>query len=113
MGGTNYEIPDELLGFMGFRKIPLDLEKNFNFKIAAFQESKRNEAKKIFEDLRTGDPVEDPNKIIRQYFEANKSFYEDMSKLRRVYDAVKTLGMRDGTIEELFLKEVKDLYMVT
>ena len=104
MSGTNYEIPDELLGFMGFRKVPLDLEKNFNFKIAAFQESKRNEAKKIFEDLRTGDPVEDPNKIIRQYFEANKSFYEDMSKLRRVYDAVKTLGMRDGTIEELFLK---------
>ena len=67
MGGTNYEIPDELLGFMGFRKIPLDLERNFNFKIADFQESKRNEAKKIFEDLRTGDPVEDPNKIIRQY----------------------------------------------
>ena len=104
MGGTNYEIPDELLGFMGFRKIPLDLERNFNFKIADFQESKRNEARKIFEDLRTGDPIEDPNKIIRQYFEANKSFYEDMSKLRRAYDAVKTLGMRDSTIEELFLK---------
>ena len=28
--------------------------------------------------------------------------YEDMSKLRRVYDAVKTLGMRDDTIEKIF-----------
>ena len=100
--GVNYEIPDELLGFVGFRKIPLDLERNFDFKVAEFNESKRNEAKKIFEELRTGDPITDKNQIIRQYFEANKSFYEDYSKLRRVYDAVKTLGMRDDKIEEIF-----------
>ena len=95
-------MPDELLGFLGFRKVPLQLEQNLNFKIQDFQESKRNEAKKIFEGLRTGDPVTDPNAVIRQYFEANKSFYEDMSKLRRVYDAVKTLGMRDDIIEKIF-----------
>jgi hypothetical protein len=100
--GVNYEISDELLGFIGFRKVPLDIERNLNFKIAAFQESKRNEARKIFENLRTGDPVTDPNAVIRQYFEANKSFYEDMSKLRRVYDAVKTLGMRDKEIAKEF-----------
>jgi len=100
--GVNYEIPDELLGFVGFRKVPLDLEKNLNFKIQDFQESKRNEGRKIFEGLRTGDPVTDPNLLIRQYFEANKSFYEDMSKLRRSYDAVKTLGMRDDKIEDIF-----------
>jgi hypothetical protein len=100
--GINYEVPDELLGFVGFRKVPLDLERNFDFKIAEFNQSKRGEAKKIFEDLRTGDPVTDKNQIIRQYFEANKSFYEDYSKLRRVYDAVKTLGMRDDNIENIF-----------
>ena len=82
--------------------MPLDIKQNLNFKIAEFQEQKRNEAKKIFEGLRTGDPVTDPNAIIRQYFEANKSFYEDMSKLRRVYDAVKTLGMRDKDIAKEF-----------
>tara|TARA_R100001509_G_scaffold145788_2_gene102515 strand:+ start:368 stop:4702 length:4335 start_codon:yes stop_codon:yes gene_type:complete len=102
--GVNYEVPDELLGFLGFRKVPLDIESNLNFKITDFQESQRNESKKIFEGLRTGDPVEDPNAVIRQYFNANKSYYEDMSKLRRVYDAVKTLGMRDEKIEELFGK---------
>ena len=102
--GVNYEIPDELLGFVGFRKVPLDIERNLNFKLAEFQESKRNEGRKIFEGLRSGDPVTDPNLLIKQYFEANKSFYEDMSKLRRVYDAVKTLGMRDDKIEELFGK---------
>ena len=100
--GTQYEIPDELLGFLGFRKVPLDLEKALQFKIKDFQDAKLGEAKKIFEGLRTGDPVTDPNQIIRQYFEANKSYYEDMSKLRRVYDALKTLGMRDDKIEEIF-----------
>ena len=102
--GVNYEVPDELLGFLGFRKVPLDIERNLNFKIAEFQTAKRNEARKIFENLRTGDPVTDPNLLIRQYFEANKSFYEDMSKLRRVYDAVKTLGMRDKEIGDMFDK---------
>ena len=102
--GVNYEIPDELLGFVGFRKVPLDIERNLNFKITDFLESKRNEGKKIFEGLRSGDPVTDPNLLIRQYFDANKSFYEDMSKLRRVYDAVKTLGMRDREIEDDFAK---------
>ena len=106
--GVNYEIPDELLGFVGFRKVPLDIERNLNFKITDFLESKRNEGRKIFEDLRTGDPVTDPNAIIRQYFEANKSFYEDMSKLRRVYDAVKTLGMRDKEIGDMFDKRGKE-----
>jgi len=102
--GVNYEIPDELLGFIGFRKVPLDIERNLNFKLAEFQEAKRNEGRKIFEGLRSGDPVTDPNLLIEQYFKANKSFYEDMSKLRRVYDAVKTLGMRDKDIEDLFGK---------
>ena len=102
--GVNYEIPDELLGFVGFRKVPLDIERNLNFKLAEFQEAKRNEGRKIFEGLRSGDPILDQNQLIIQYFEANKSFYEDMSKLRRVYDAVKTLGMRDKDIEDLFGK---------
>ena len=102
--GVNYEVPDELLGFIGFRKVPLDRERNLNFKIAEFQEAKRNEGRKIFENLRSGDPITDPNLLIRQYFETNKSFYEDMSKLRRVYDAVKTLGMRDRDIEDNFAK---------
>ena len=103
-GGVQYELFDELLGFLGFRKVPLDIEKNFEFKLTDFIVSKRNESRKIFEDLRTGDPVNDPNLLIRQYFEANKSFYEDMSEFRRVYDAVKVLGMRDRTIEDIMAK---------
>ena len=44
--GVNYEIPDELLGFLGFRKVPLHIVKNLNFKIAEFQEQKEMKLKK-------------------------------------------------------------------
>ena len=34
--GTKYEIPDELMGLFGFRKVPVNLEKTLNFRIQEF-----------------------------------------------------------------------------
>ena len=53
--GEKYEIPDELLGFTGFRKVPINLEKNLNFKIAEFKRNTFKERGLIFEGTRTGD----------------------------------------------------------
>ena len=100
--GEKYEIPDELLGFTGFRKVPINLEKNLNFKIAEFKRNQFKERSLIYEGTRTGDPVKDKNQIIRQYIKANKQSLESYSKLRRIYDAVKLLGMRDPKIGEEF-----------
>jgi len=100
--GEKYQIPDELLGFTGFRKVPINLEKNLNFKIAEFKRNTFEERKLIFEGTRSGDPVKDENQIIRQYIKANKQHLESYSKLRRIYDAVKVLGMRDPKIAEEF-----------
>ena len=100
--GTKYEIPDELMGLFGFRKVPLNLEKTLNFRIQKFKRDTRNERNLIYAGTRTGDPVKDENIIIRQFIEANKQRYETYSKMRRLYDAVKVLGMRDKKIEEEF-----------
>ena len=100
--GTQYKIPDELMGFVGFRKVPIDLEKNLNFKIAEFKRNERLERSLIYQGTRTGDPVKDQNQIIRQYIKANKQRLETYNKMRRVYDAVKVLGMRDDKIAEEF-----------
>ena len=100
--GEKYEIPDELLGFTGFRKVPVNLEKNLNFKIAEFKRNQRAERALIYEGTRTGDPITDKNKIIEQYIKANRQHLESFSKLRRIYDAVKVLGMRDPKIAEEF-----------
>jgi len=100
--GEKYEIPDELLGFTGFRKVPVNLEKNLNFKIAEFKRNTFKERGLIFEGLRTGDPISNKNKVIEQYIKANRQHLESYSKLRRIYDAVKVLGMRDAKIAEEF-----------
>ena len=97
--GDKYEIPDELLGFTGFRKVPINLEKNLNFKIAEFKRNTFKERGLIFEGLRTGDPISNKNKVIEQYIKANRQHLESYSKLRRIYDAVKVLGMRDPKID--------------
>jgi len=100
--GTKYEIPDELMGLFGFRKVPLDLEKTLNFRIQEFKRDERNERNLIYRGTRTGDPVKDENQIIRQYIEANKQRLETYNKMRRLYDAVKVLGLRDKKIAEEF-----------
>ena len=100
--GTKYEIPDELMGLFGFRKVPLDLEKTLNFRIQEFKRDERNERNLIYRGTRTGDPIKDENQIIRQYIEANKQRLETYNKMRRLYDAVKVLGLRDKKIAEEF-----------
>ena len=49
---------------------------------------------------RSGDPIDDMNIIIRQYIEANKQRYDSYNSMRRLYDALKVLGMRDDAIAE-------------
>ena len=100
--GTKYEIPDELMGLFGFRKVPVNLEKTLNFRIQEFKRDERAERNLIYRGTRTGDPVKDQNQIIRQYIEANQQRLETYNKMRRLYDAVKVLGMRDKKIAEEF-----------
>jgi len=109
--GIKYEIPDELMGLFGFRKVPLDLEKTLNFRIQEFNRDTRAERGLIYQGTRTGDPVKDENQIIRQYILANKQRLETYDKMRRLYDAVKVLGMRDPKIAEIFIRRnSKPLY---
>jgi hypothetical protein len=109
--GTQYEIPDELLGLVGFRKTPIDLKKTLDFKITEFKDIERDERALIYNGTFTGDPIDDENKIIRQFIFANKQRLETFNKMRRFYDAVKVLGMRDDVIAEEFAdRKVKSLY---
>ncbi len=100
--GTKYEIPDELMGLFGFRKVPLNLEKTLNFRIQEFNRDTRAERNLIYAGTRTGDPIKDENQIIRQYIKANRQRLETYNKMRRLYDAVKVLGLRENKITEEF-----------
>jgi len=100
--GTQYEIPDELMGLLGFRKVPLDLNKSLNFKLAEFRDFERSERGLIYKGSLTGDPVKDQELIVKQFIFANEQRFETFNSMRRFYDALKTLGMRDKEIKKEF-----------
>ena len=102
--GNEYELPDELMGFFGARKVPLNVAKSMEFMIGDFQEAASDERNLIYKDTLYGDVVEDNNKIIQQYIFANQQRLETFDKMRRQYDAAKVLGMRDREIKEIFEK---------
>jgi hypothetical protein len=107
--GTQYEVTDELLGLIGLRKAPLDLERSLEINIGKFLKAERDERRLIYAGTLTGDPVTDENQIIRQYIFANKQRLETFNKMRRIYDAARTLRISKKTMEEIFVRR-PDLY---
>jgi hypothetical protein len=111
IGGTLYEIPDELMGFFGMREVPINIEKTMNFKITDFLAAERDERQLIYDGTLTGDPVTDDNLIIQQFIKANMQRLETFNSMRRTYDSAKFLGMRTKDIEKIFAKRgrIRDL----
>ena len=105
VNGTKYQLPDELLGFLGTRKVKINIPRTLDFKIAEFKRDTRDERSLIYKGtLYGGDGVNDSNEIIKQFIFANNQRLETFNKMRRVYDAAKVLGMRNREIKELFEK---------
>ena len=101
INGVEYELPDELLGLLGFRAAPLDIERSLNFKLNEFMTKERNQRSLMLEKTRTGDPVEG-NKLIEQMINANSKRYEAFNSIRRTIDAALFLGIPEDTIRDVF-----------
>jgi len=111
--GTQYEISDELLGLIGLRKAPLNIERSLEIKVGEFLKAESNERRLIYSGTLTGDPVKDENKIIRQFIFANEQRLDEFNKMRRIYDAAKTLNIPEKTIREIFDSRNRgDLYQM-
>ena len=101
INGVEYELPDELLGLLGFRAAPLDIERSLNFKLNEFMTRERNQRKLMLHKTRTGDPVEG-NKLIKQMIEANEKRYDAFNSIRRTIDAALFLGIPEDKIRDVF-----------
>ena len=106
INGVEYELSDELLGLLGFRVAPLDIERSLNFKLNEFLTNERLERDIMYEKTRTGDPVHG-NKLITQMIDANEKRYESFNSVRRTIDAALFLGIPEDTIREVFKRRGK------
>ena len=100
--GNQYQVTDELLGLVGLRKAPLDLHRSLEINLGKFLQIESDERQLIYAGTLTGDPVTDENQIIRQYIFANEQRLETFEKLRRLYDAARTLQVSRKDIKEIF-----------
>jgi hypothetical protein len=76
--GEFFELPDELLGFAGYRAVKLDPIKSLGFKLNEYR-ARQRKARTLFTGgefgVLKGGPV-DPNEIIKRYIAANKAKFE-------------------------------------
>ena len=106
INGVEYELSDELLGLLGFRVAPLDIETSLNFKLNEFLTNERLERNIMYDETRTGDPVSG-NKLITQMIDANEKRYESFNSIRRTIDAALFLGIPEDTIRDVFKRRGK------
>ena len=106
MKGVQYEVPDELLGLVGGRPAPIDIKRTLNMQITEhLLVAERNERGLLFEDLRTGDPI-DPNQVITQFIYANEKRYESWSEMKRKIDAAMILGFSEDELADIFVPRI-------
>jgi len=102
--GEEFELPDELLGFMGYRAVKVDPIKSLGFKLADYQRGIR-ESRQLFtggeESLLKGGP-KTPNDAIQRFLMANKGKFLIMKELKKDVEAAETLGTLPSSIRSEF-----------
>ena len=95
--GRQFEFGDELWGFVGARKVKVDPERTFKYKIANFQRGSRD-SRRLFtkEALRGG--VVKPEQLVDAYINANRALFGVKKDFGLDIDAAKTLGMSPNLI---------------
>lgn len=102
--GEFFELPDELLGFLGYRAVKLDPIKSMGFKLSEYQKALR-ESRKLFtggeEGLLRGGP-KTPRDVVERFIQANKAKFLTQQKLRKDLEAADLLGADDFAVRKEF-----------
>ncbi len=104
--GQKFELPDELLGFAGFRAVKIDPLRAMGFEISKYQAGKRDARREFTggaEGVLKGGEL-DPNQIIRQYFIANQALFNVKKNMHDKVKASQVLGVDEDNLAAEFKK---------
>ena len=97
--GNEYELGNELLGIAGLRRVDVDPEKSFKYKINQFQKGIRDSRGLFTAATLKGGPIS-PEEIVDAYINANRATFEVNRELYKDINAAKILGMGEDNLEE-------------
>ena len=97
--GNEYELGNELLGIAGLRRVDVDPEKSFNYKITDYKKGIRN-SRNLFTAATLKGGVVTPEQVVDAYINANRALYQTNRELFLDIDAAKILGMKEDAIGE-------------
>ena len=95
--GNQYEFGNELAGIAGLRRVEVNPEKSFNYKITDYKKGVRN-SRGLFTSATLKGGVVTPEEIVDAYINANKALYRVNRELYQDIEAAKILGMSEDDI---------------
>jgi hypothetical protein len=107
--GETYEWKNELLGMLGLRSVPINVQRSLNYKIANYNERKAN-ARGLFTRVTLkGGPVT-PETIVDAYLNANRASYEVQKDMHNNINAAKILNTPRSVLKTAFKRVPKKEY---
>jgi len=97
--GNQYEFGNELAGIAGLRRVEVNPEKSFNYKITEYKKGIRDSRNLFTSDVLKGGIVT-PEQIVDAYINANRALYGVNRELYQDIEAAKLLGMNEDAVAE-------------
>ena len=102
--GEFFELPDELLGFLGYRVVKVDPVRSMGFKLNNYRRETRD-SRSLFTGGDTGllrGGPRTPRQVIERYFIANKALFETQQELYKDINAARSLDSNMKNIQKEF-----------
>ena len=96
--GNEYELGNEVLGIAGLRRVKVQPEKSFNYKITDYKKGIRN-SRNLFTAATLKGGVVTPSDVVSAYINANRALYRVNREMYQDMEAAKTLGMNPEAID--------------
>ena len=97
--GNQYEFGNELAGIAGLRRVEVNPEKSFNYKITDYKKGVRD-SRNLFTSATLKGGIVTPKEIVDAYINANRALYGVNRELYQDIEAAKTLGMSEDSLAE-------------
>ena len=96
--GNEYEFGNEAAGIFGLRRVEVNPEKSFNYKITDYKKGIRNSRNLFTQATLKGGPVT-PEAIVDAYINANRALYRVNREIYEDIKAAQVLGMSTDAID--------------